>query len=208
MYYDKRFQLDAHFPLIAMNHEQIMKSVNSGFITARRKNFANIAKRLADLDVSVLEELSRKIEAGVHVKDRTTEEQLCFQVMNELDLVAHRVQGSATSKKFMRNEIWSLIEFLGAPSWFITFTPADILHPLCLYFADTKTEFKPEIRMDDTRRRLIADNPVAGARFFHFMVQTFLQCVLGVDSKDLGLFGKTIAYYGTNIWNLLTKVNL
>lgn len=29
------------------------------------------------------------------------------------------------------------------------------------------------------------------------MVQTFLQCVLGVDSKDLGLFGKTIAYYGT-----------
>ncbi|KZP15575.1 hypothetical protein FIBSPDRAFT_912483 [Athelia psychrophila] len=170
MYYDKRFQLDAHFPLIAMNHEQIMKS-----------NFANIAKRLADLDVSVLEELSRKIEAGVHVKDRTTEEQLCFQVMNELDLVAHRVQGSATSKKFMRNEIWSLIEFLGAPSWFITFTPADILHPLCLYFADTKTEFKPEICMDDTCRRLIADNP----------------CVLGVDSKDLGLFGKTIAYYGT-----------
>ncbi|KZP09983.1 hypothetical protein FIBSPDRAFT_759166, partial [Athelia psychrophila] len=51
--------------------------------------------------------------------------------------------------------------------------------------------------MDDVRRRLIADNPVAGARFFHYVVQTFLECVLGVDAKEVGLFGKTSAYYGT-----------
>lgn len=39
MYHDKCFQLDPLFPLIAMNHEQIMKSVNTSFITARCKNF-------------------------------------------------------------------------------------------------------------------------------------------------------------------------
>ncbi|KZP22505.1 hypothetical protein FIBSPDRAFT_738879, partial [Athelia psychrophila] len=176
-----------------------MNSVNASFVTARRKNFPSIAKRLADLDLDVLERLSRKVEAGGYVAagERTEEEQLCYTVMRELDLVAYQVQGSATSKKFMRNEIWALIEFMGAPSWFITFSPSDLMHPLCLYFADTKTEFKPEIRMPDVRRRLIADNPVAGARFFHFMVQTFLQCVLGIDSNEAGLFGKTSAYYGT-----------
>lgn len=197
MYHDKRFQLDPHFALIAMNHEQIMRSVSASFLTARRRNFPNIAARLVNLDVDVLEELSRKMEAGTPIGDQTEQEKLCFTVLHELDLVAYRVQGSATSKAYMRNEIWALIEFLGAPSWFITFSPADVMHPLCLYFADTKTEFKPEIRMSDVRRRLIADNPVAGARFFHFMVQTFLQCVLGVDGSEVGLFGKTSAYYGT-----------
>src|ERR1700676_3309353 len=38
----------------------------------------------------------------------------------------------------MRNEIWSLISYGGAPSWFITFAPADNKHPMCLYYADTK----------------------------------------------------------------------
>ena len=31
------------------------------------------------------------------------------------------IHGSIASKKYMRNEIWSLISYLGAPSWFITF---------------------------------------------------------------------------------------
>lgn len=151
MYYDKRFQLDSHFTLIALNHGQITRSVNASFVRARRKNFPYIAQRLADLDVDVLHELSKKIEAGVHSDDATEQERLCYLVMRKLDLVAYRVLGSVTSKRYMRNEIWALIDFLGAPSWFITFAPADILHPLCLYFADTKTQFKPELRMDDTR---------------------------------------------------------
>jgi len=41
---------------------------------------------------------------------------------------------------------------------------------------------------------------VAGARFFHFMVQTFLSDVLGIDSNDHdleGFYGPTSGYYGT-----------
>jgi len=63
----------------------------------------------------------------------------------------------------MRNEIWSLISHCGAPSWYITLSPADIKHPICLYFADTKERFNPEIRPNDERMHLIARNPVAGA---------------------------------------------
>ena len=73
------------------------------------------------------------------------------------------MKGSLTNKKYMRNEIWSLISFAGAPSWLITFSPADNMHPISLYYVDTKEEFKPELRGYDERYRLIADNPVAGA---------------------------------------------
>lgn len=117
--------------------------------------------------------------------------------MHELDLVARRVQGSVTSKRFMRNEIWALIEYQGAPSWFITFSPADVKSPICLYYADTQTEYKPNFLPNDVRQRLIANNPVAGAKFFHFVVQSFISCVLGAGQSRAGLFGETAGYYGT-----------
>jgi hypothetical protein len=107
------------------------------------------------------------------------------------------VEGSITNKKYMRNEIWSLISYKGAPSWFITFSPADNRHPICLYFADTMEEFSPSIRASDECYRLIANNPVAGARFFNFMVEAFIEHVLGVGQKHRGVYGDTSAYYGT-----------
>ena len=44
---------------------------------------------------------------------------------------------------------------------------------------------------------LIASNPVAAARFFHFMISVFIKHVLGVGADYDGIFGKTAAYYGT-----------
>ena len=70
----------------------------------------------------------------------------------------------------MRNEVWSLISFIGAPSWFITLSPADINHPICIYFADKNITFKPEIyfKKSDEAYRLVTSNPVAAARFFSY----------------------------------------
>ena len=97
----------------------------------------------------------------------------------------------------MRNEVWSLISFKGAPSWFITFSPVDNNHPLCLYYADNKLEFSLKSRSADERLRLISQNPVAAARFFHYMSMSFIKHVLGVDGDGPGLYGETDAYYGT-----------
>src|SRR6266478_1340112 len=97
----------------------------------------------------------------------------------------------------MRNEIWSLISHLGSPSWFVTLSPADNKHPICLYFADMNEQFKPEIRTSDDTYRLIANNPVAAAPFFDFMCCAFIKNVLGVCSTHSGLFGETSGYYGT-----------
>ncbi|KZP10046.1 hypothetical protein FIBSPDRAFT_758943, partial [Athelia psychrophila] len=197
LYHDKRFQTDPEFALIALNHEQIKASTTSGYLLTKRKNFGAITDRLMNLNMDALASLSKRMAAGEDVKDRTPEEQDCFQLMHQVDLIAHRVQGSVSSKRYMRNEIWSLIEFQGAPSWFITFSPADIKHPICLYYAGEQMEFKPMFAADDARLRMVANNPVAGARFFHFMVQCFIETVLGVAIDGPGLFGDTAAYYGT-----------
>src|SRR4051794_33453031 len=197
MYHDKRFQKDPFFPLIAFNHEQIKQGTTWGYLLAEKAKFGAISQRLMDVDVAVLEDLAKKMENGERVTPETDEEKLCFQLIKDLDHVGGYVKGSLTSKKYMRNEIWSLISFLGAPSWFITFSPADVKHPISLYFADTKESFQPELRRYDERYQLIAQNPVAGARFFHFMSEIFIKHVLGVGTNHPGLYGQTSAYYGT-----------
>jgi len=197
MYHDKHFQLDSHFPLIAFNHEQIKSSTTGAHLLAKKENFPDIAKHLMNMDINVLSDLTNKMNGGEHVRPEIAKEKDCFQLIQDLDHVGRHVKGSVTNKKYMQNEIWSLISFRGALSWFITFSLADVKNPICLYFVDTKETFTPHICVEDEWHKLITDNPVAGARFFHFMVQTFISSILGVGEKHSGIYGDTSAYYGT-----------
>jgi hypothetical protein len=197
MYYDKRFQKDLYFPLIAFNYEQIKQGTTGGYLLAKKSKFDDISRHLMDLDIGTLKNLSERMEAGEKVTPETDEEKMCFQLIKDLDHVGGHVKGSITSKKYMRNEIWSLISFVGAPSWFITFAPADNKHPISLYFADTEQKFQPKLRDYNERYRLIAHNPVAGARFFHFISEMFIKHVLGFGEDHPGVYGNTEAYYGT-----------
>ena len=197
MYYDKRFQLDPYFPIIALNHEQIKAATTSGFLLSNKQSFPVIADQILSIDPLILQNLANRMALGEHVDPQTDKEKTCFQLIRDLDHIARRVDGSITSKKHMRNEIWSLISAKGAPSWFITFSPTDVKHPICLYYADTKEIFEPDLLSADARYRLIANNPVAGARFFHVMVSLFIKHVLGVGTEHPGIYGDTSAYYGT-----------
>ena len=199
MYYDKRFQTDPGFPLIAFNQEQIQQSSTAGFVTAEKPYFAEVAKRLMTLDKSVLEDITNRMTKGERVKPETDAETACFRVLSDIDTVGGHVKGSLTSKKYMRNNVWSLISYAGAPSWFITLSPADINHPICIYFADKNITFKPELyfKKADDAYRLVTSNPVAAARFFHMMCENFIKHVLGFGKKHAGLYGETKAFYGT-----------
>lgn len=197
MYHDKRFQTDRFFPIFAFNHEQIKDSTTAGFVLTKRSSFDEVVNRISKLDQNVLQSITDRYNKGETVKPDTADEINCFQLLNDLDKVAEKVEGSMTSKRQMRNELWSLVSFMGAPSWFITFAPADNFHPLCLYYADTDERFIPRFRTPNNRYILTAQNPVAGARFFHIMVELFLKHVLGVHSDEPGVFGKPSAYYGT-----------
>ena len=124
----------------------LRRSCPNRYLLAAKPKFDNISKRLIDVDVNVLSDLIKRMEDGERVSPELDEEKLCFQLIKDLDHVAQNVKGSTTTKKYMRNEIWSLISFLGAPSWFITFSPADNKHPICLYFADKNEKFSPLLK--------------------------------------------------------------
>ena len=196
MYYDKRFQTDPNFPLIAFNHEQIQQSSSGSFLTAQKSFFSEVADRLLNIDVAVISDINKRLFTGERIKPETDEEKSCYQLMSDLDAVGGFVSGSLAKKKHMRNEVWSLISYIGAPSWFITISPADNKHPICLYYADDKTEFKPDIRLPDEAYRLIANNPVAAARFFDFICKNIIKHVFGVGQKHPGIYGETEGYYG------------
>jgi hypothetical protein len=197
MYHDKRFQTYVNFPFVAFSHEQVKCVSTSSYLMAEQDKFHDITQRLLTVDQDILAELARKMSEGQVVKADSEEEKKCFHVIHDLDQMSGKVKGSITSKKYMRNELWSLMAKMGAPLWYITLSPADNRHPLCLHFADTQEKFEPHIMTSDDQFHLIASNPVAGAQFFHFMVESFIKHVLGVNSDHSGIFGDTSAYYGT-----------
>ena len=102
------------------------------------------------------------MQNGEKINEPTEEEKACFKLLDDLDHIGGHVQGSLTSKKYMRNEIWSLMAFKGAPSWFITFSPVDSKHPIALYFADTKTQYYPDLKSVKDKYMLTMANPEAG----------------------------------------------
>jgi hypothetical protein len=197
MYHDKRFQMDPYFPMIAFNHEQLKSASNASRLLADKSKFNAVKARLNAINPEVVGNIADRLAAGEYVKPVTESERLCFDLVKDLDTVAGHVQGSMTSKKYMRNEIWSTTSFFNAPTWFITLAWADILHPIALYYAQSDTTYRPEMRTSTERYLLMSKNPVSAARFFNFMVKSFLTDVLGWKQEECGLFGHTNAYYGT-----------
>jgi hypothetical protein len=198
MYHDKRFQTDEYFQLVALNHAQIKESSNGGYVLARSSYFNSIADRVLKLDPCTLDEVACRMKyANEKVVARNEDEKRCFDVFRDLDHISKNVTGSLTSKKHRRNEAWALLRYKGAPTWFITFAPADVSHPLSIYYAGNKVPFAPGIESKSRVRNLIANNPVAAARFFDFMVKNFIEHILGVGAEHSGVFGDTSAYYGT-----------
>ena len=197
MYHDKRFQVDINFPFVAFSHKQVKATTSQSFLLVDKNRFGDITKCLMGLDQSVLSAIIERLAKDKHVKPASDEEKACFQVIKDLDHVASQTKGSTTSKKYMRNEIWSLISSRGGPLWYITLSPADIQHLICIYYAGSNEKFSPSLLPYDERLRSVCRNPVAGARFFHFLVETFITDVLGVNSDHRGLYGDTDAYYRT-----------
>ncbi|KAE9409075.1 hypothetical protein BT96DRAFT_953838 [Gymnopus androsaceus JB14] len=183
------YSLDPEFALIAFNMEQILQSNKGGYVITKRKDVRQIAQRLRELNVDVLNFIIRCLESGEHVVPSTEEEKKCYRLINDIDGVSGKVEGSTTSKKQMCNKVWALIAKLGSPSWFITMSPADVKHPLCLHFSDTNEEYHPDIILpEDIRKQLIAQNPIAAARFFHVICEAFIKHVLGVGTSHDGLY--------------------
>src|ERR1700690_2554396 len=128
------------------------------------------------------------------VKPETDEEKLCFNFINDLHHVSGHVQRSISHKKYMCNEIWSLISYLGASSWFITFSPVDNMHPISLYYADTNEKFSLKLRLYNDHYRLISqtlwlvlDSSILWLRYLSNMCSKWEQIILADMDTQLAI---------------------
>ncbi|KAF9038749.1 hypothetical protein BJ165DRAFT_1352579, partial [Panaeolus papilionaceus] len=69
MYWDKRFQLDRHFPMIAFNHHQIKSNVNGSFIFAK----------------PTLQSIVDRLNNNENVQPETNEEKECFKMLDNIN---------------------------------------------------------------------------------------------------------------------------
>ncbi|KAH9925081.1 hypothetical protein B0H21DRAFT_671541, partial [Amylocystis lapponica] len=155
-----------------------------------------------NVDQSALGRLIERGRNGEYVQPEDDAERKCFELISIVDHVAGHVRGSATSRKYLRSEIKSLIIAENVPVFFVTFSPVDFKHPLCIYYCGEQVDMSdhaPFLPNSSTRLKLIAENPVACARFFNFMVNSFLQHILRVrpGGGTSGLFGEVTSYYGS-----------
>lgn len=200
LYPDRRFERDRCFAFIAFNHEQIRASASGGYLMTTRNNFASVADKILALDRTALDNILERGKDGDYVRPENDAEKACFDLISVVDHVAGHVSGLNTSRKYQRNEIKSLIMAKGMPIFFVTFAPADLKNPLCLYYCGENIDLfdsLPRLRNADDRRRAIADHPAGAARSFDFLVKTFIRVILRYDQPADGLFGPTEAYYGT-----------
>jgi hypothetical protein len=118
MYHDKCFQTDIDFPFVAFSHEQMMANTTQSFFLVDQQRFADISHHLMNTDWPTLDDLIKRLEAGEHINVavQNNAEKQCFQLINDLDAISGRMHGSTTSKKYMQNEIWSMIDHINSPS--------------------------------------------------------------------------------------------
>ncbi|KAJ3486464.1 hypothetical protein NLI96_g4222 [Meripilus lineatus] len=200
MYHDYRFQTDEYFPFLVFNQMQIKASVRGGYLLANRKNFNETMNKILSIDRHALDGLIQRAKDQGFVHAEMEAERSILQILASLDHIGGHVPGSNTQRRYQRNEIRSLMYERGAPSFFITFAPVDFKSPICMYFAGQRIDLSalcPNAENDSKRLAIIANNPVACARFFNLMVNLFIKIILKADSNEIGLFGKTSSYYGT-----------
>lgn len=170
MYGDRRFQIDEYFCFIAFNQQQIIDSNRSGYLLSDRKTAPAIADKIVNVNMTALQRIVERGARGEYLHPEEADERSVFELIQIIDYVSNRVQGSSSTRKLLRNEIFSLIIAKGTPVWFITFVPTDFKSPLCLYYCGMKINLLDSLKdWPDYQKRMraIAKNPVACARFFH-----------------------------------------
>jgi hypothetical protein len=139
---------------------------------------------------------------------------LC-QLWKHVGQVGEKVAGSNARRTEMRNQIHSMYIVHGLPTMYITLNPSDMYAGLVFHYAGKSMtlplgghDLPPGLVGNGgyhERVRVIADDPVATAKFFHTFVTACLHHLIGANEsghEDVtdhigGLFGRVDAYFGT-----------
>lgn len=194
-------QTDHSFSFVAMNILQRRTTAKASRFKVKSSYYDRAAELLCSVEASACDSIVARSQANNgYVKPQSAAERDLFELMEKVNVISSAVPGSSASKVKMRNEIRSLMNWLGSPTLFLTLNPADLHSPLFCHFAGAKVDLdsrEPDLPSHFERQLLLAKNPAAAARFFHSLMRAFIDVVLDMENTNGGLFGRVSGYYGT-----------
>lgn len=202
-YRDRRFRKDLHFVFEVFGVLQKRQVCNSASLQIKRKDFLKNEKAIRSLKPDDL------IKAASEESRRIPFTNTAVQSFRKhLTAVRAKVMGTDESRVSIRSKIWSLTAQIGPPSLWITINPSDVGDPIAQVLAGVDIDLDKFDRIlgpdASARSSTIVGDPYAAAKFFHFIIDTVLRELFGIQAatnnrhiaKKTGIFGHMSSYIG------------
>lgn len=203
---DLRFQEHPSFIFVMSNVLQRRSIAYHCRLAVDKASFSTIKRDLAGLSTDDFGALEEKIRAEKNYRPANNAEKRVFRVLRHVQYIGHTHPGSTSSITTMREEIRATSRLHGLPHIFLTLNPADAHNPIRQFMAGQNIDLdqpfsnsgSPDVSYEKYERsKSLAQNPVAGAKFFNFLTTRFIDVLLGWNRKNReGLFGPVRSYYG------------
>lgn len=185
---DDRFRKHSAFLFVAFNILRRHEYNQKARLRCQTGAFNRVSSLLLSISSEELTNLGKLLKSGAeNVTERSTP---IYTLMKELTMICGPIAGTAYSKIYRRNEIRSMILVSGLPTLWFTLNPSDVRNPLMALLCGRSVR-EAESMTTLERMRLIVENPVAAAMFFHKTVRVFLKKMV-----EGGMFGPCKNYYG------------
>ncbi|KAF8800257.1 hypothetical protein BYT27DRAFT_7217172 [Phlegmacium glaucopus] len=202
-YEDKRFRKDPHFPFQVFGVCQKRQVCRAATLQMKKHSFFQHQNVLSTVTAEDLTRASQEEIRGVPFSNPAVR-----ILHNQLTAVKTKVQGSDESRNAIRSKIWGTNILHNPPSLWVTINPSDSQDPIAQIFAGVEIDlnrFCNTAGPDSVDRALnMAGDPYASAKFFHFMIETILEVLMGISKRrngtivrKEGILGIVKSYVGT-----------
>lgn len=204
-YADRRFRKDISFVFQLFGVLQKRQVCSSSCLQVSKKAFHENEVLFRSVCPADLEKASHEEAKKLPVSNSTIS-----RLKHHITTVRAKVMGTDESRMNLRSFIWGMTMMNGPPSLWITINPTDMHDPVAQVFAGEDIDLDA---FDDTagpdshtRACIIAGDPYAAAKFFHFTVQVILEELFGIQKhhdhtghikRHEGVYGMVKGYIGT-----------
>ena len=204
-YFDKQFRKHLQFMFQAFGILQKRQIAASTGLQIRRKDFNNHEQRIRSLTSNDLLDAAQEEAKKIPFSNPAVND-----LRRHLSAIRAKVMGTDESRIKIRAQIWSTTVIYGPPSLWITINPSDTNDPIAQVIAGSDIDLDDFVNSDgpqsDSRTAIIAADPYAASKFFHFIIDIILEELFGIKGcssqnrsiqrKD-GIFGRVSQYIGT-----------
>jgi hypothetical protein len=196
-YDDKRFEKHHSFLFIIFNMMQRREVCLQARLLTSKPFFTKDAKTIEKITTDEIEHVLKPAIEGTYTSSFN------FRIntlVKNIRSVSGNAMGSVHKRSSLRSQMHALIFNQRLFSIFLTINPADIHHPLAMYFAgidfDLDNILPESLPSTYELAQIIVSHPVATAKFFHHLISSILAAFIEGGSNG-GVLRKIKACFGT-----------